>query len=169
MSMITLGKHTLALALVACTTPLLAHHSVLVFETTTPIVLKGEISSVYWGNPHSSILVDVMDADGGTVQWAVENSGTLAATQHRGFDDSALQVGAPITACGYAPQQAYPSREELAARDNPPRVPDWWGGVNKVITGRLLVLSSGPAEHWSHYGPLDVCQQLLGVPVNTSE
>ena len=143
--------------------PLYAHHSVGVFETTTPIVLKGVIAGVNFANPHSAIFIDVMDANGDTVRWALENSATLAMTRQRGFDEKRLLVGDPIEVCGYAPKRAYPTADELAQRSEPPAVPPWWGNSNKVITGRLLILKDGPAEHWSHYGPLDVCQALLNV------
>ncbi len=139
--------------------PIYAHHSVLVFETSAPIVVKGVIAEVRFANPHSSIFIDVADADGQSVRWAVENSGTLAMTRQRGFDEESLQAGDSIEVCGYAPKQPYSTGQEPADRDAP--VPAWWGNADKFITGRLLILKSGPAEHWSHYGPLDVCKSLL--------
>ena len=141
--------------------PAYAHHSVLVFETSTPIVVKGHIAEVKFANPHSSIFIDVVDSDGQYVRWAVENSGTLAMTRQRGFDEQTLQVGDPIEVCGYAPKSSNPAAGGGAASDARPRAPAWWEGASKVITGRLLILKSGPAEHWSHYGPLDACQSLL--------
>lgn len=153
--------HAFAFVLSGFCLPLYAHHSVLVFETSTPIVVKGRIKEVNFANPHSSIFIDVVDADGQLVRWAVENSGTLAMTRQRGFDEMSLQVGDPIEVCGYAPKQPYPTAEELAQSGNARPVPAWWGKAHKVITGRLLLLKSGPAEHWSHYGPLEACQSLL--------
>lgn len=153
----------IALVLLTICAPLYAHHSVGVFETTTPIVVKGVIADVNFANPHSVIFIDVMDTDGKPVRWAVENSGTLAMTRQRGLDEKRLVAGDPIAVCGYAPKHAYPTAEELAQRSEPPAVPPWWGNAGKVITGRLLVLKDGPAEDWSHYGPLDVCQALLKV------
>jgi hypothetical protein len=134
--------------------PLYAHHSVFVFDTSTPIVVKGLIAEVHFANPHSSIFIDVVGANGETVRWAVENSGTLAMTRQRGFDENSLQVGDPIEVCGYAPKQ-------ISNGDTPAATPAWWGKANKVITGRLLILKTGPGEHWSHYGPLEACQTLL--------
>lgn len=140
--------------------PLHAHHSALVFETSTPIVVKGRIAEVKFANPHSSIFVDVVEPSGQHVRWAVENSGTLAMTRRRGFDDKSLQVGDPIEVCGYAPKPPT-ATEGLAAGDTGRPVPSWWQGASRVVTGRLLILKNGPAEHWSHYGPLDVCRSLL--------
>jgi hypothetical protein len=122
--------------------------------------VKGLIAEVHFANPHSSIFIDVVDSAGQRVRWAVENSGTLAMTRQRGFDEKSLQVGDPIEVCGYAPKRPYLTAEELAERGIPRPAP-WWGNWDRVITGRLLILKGGPAEHWSHYGPLDACQSLL--------
>jgi hypothetical protein len=137
-----------------------AHHNSGLFETTTPIRVEGFIAEVHFANPHSMIFIDVPGSDGQRVRWAVENSGTAAMTRQRGFDEQTLQVGDPIEVCGYAPKRRYSTPEELAARGIPRPAP-WWGNWDKVLTGRLLILKSGPAEHWSHYGPLDLCQALL--------
>ncbi|HUQ50725.1 MAG TPA: DUF6152 family protein [Gammaproteobacteria bacterium] len=137
-----------------------AHHNSGLFETTTPIRVQGVIAEVRFTNPHSMIFVDAVDLDGTHVRWAVENSGTLAMTRDRGFNETTVQVGDPIEACGYAPKRAYQTAGELAAKGLP-RPQPWWGNWDKVITGRLLILKGGPAEHWSHYGPLEACQALL--------
>jgi len=141
--------------------PLQAHHSSAMFDTTTPILLKGVIAEVHFANPHSSIFVDVVGADGQRVRWAVENSGTLAMTRERGFDEKTLQVGDSIEVCGYAPKRPYATTEELLERGITVPGP-WWGKWDRVVTGRLLILKGGPAEDWSHYGPLNACQSLVG-------
>src|SRR5262245_39711750 len=108
------------------TSALEAHHNSGMFETTTPIRVQGVIAEVHFGNPHSSIFVDVVGPDGKRVRWAVENSGTVAMTRDRGFDEKTLGVGDPIEACGYAPKRPYQTAEELAAKGIPPPTP-WWG------------------------------------------
>jgi hypothetical protein len=35
------------------------------------------------------------------------------------------------------------------------------GKWDSVISGRLLILKTGPDDHWSHYGPLEPCRALL--------
>ena len=137
-----------------------AHHSAAMFDTSTPIRLEGVIADVYFANPHSAIFIDVAGADGRRVRWAVENSGTLAMTRQRGFNDETLRAGDPIEVCGYAPKSTASSRELEAAADSIPR-PEWWRDADRAITGRLLILKGGAAEHWSHYGSLDACKTLL--------
>jgi hypothetical protein len=140
--------------------PLQAHHSASMFDTATPIVVKGVIAEVHFANPHSEIFIDAVDADGRRVRWAIENSATLAMTRDRGFDEKTVQVGDPIEVCGYAPKRPYGTAEELTDRGIPVPGP-WWGSWDRVITGRLLILKGGAAVDWSHYGPLDTCKSLL--------
>jgi hypothetical protein len=50
----------------------LAHHSGAMFESTKTVVLNGTIAEFNWVNPHSSIKIEVPDADGKPVVWAIE-------------------------------------------------------------------------------------------------
>jgi len=111
-----------------------AHHNAAMFDWTTPIRLKGVIAEVRFANPHSYIFIELLGANGQRVRWAVENSGTLAMTRQRGFDESTLQVGDPIEVCGYAPKRAYQTVQELADKGIAPPEP-WWGNWDRVITG----------------------------------
>jgi hypothetical protein len=156
----TYRKLAVCVATLLFTGSLHAHHSAALFDRSAPIRLKGIIAEVRFANPHSYFFLEVENSDGQRVRWAVENSGTLAMTRERGFDESTLQVGDPIEVCGYAPKSAYLTAQELAEKGFP-RPQPWWGNWDRVITGRLLILKGGPAEHWSHYGPLEACQALL--------
>lgn len=49
-----------------------AHHSQAMFDASKTVVLNGTIEEFNWVNPHSSIKIDVADADGKHVIWAVE-------------------------------------------------------------------------------------------------
>ena len=153
-----------AALLLICALPVTAHHSTAVFETTIPVVLKGTIVDVHFANPHSAMIVEVTGADGNPQRWAVENSGTLNMTYDRGFNPSNVVVGDAIEACGYAPKSAY-TKAAAEARGRPadrPR-PPYWKDADNAITGRLVIGKWGVGEHWSHYGPLDVCRELLGL------
>ncbi len=142
----------------------LAHHSTAVFETTVPILLKGTIVDVYFANPHSAMIVEVINNEGKPERWAVENSGTLNMTYDRGFNPSNVVVGDAIEACGYAPKSAF-TKAAADAEPKPDRPrPPYWQDADQAITGRLVVGKWGLSEHWSHYGPLEVCRDLLGLP-----
>lgn len=49
-----------------------AHHSGAMFDSTKTVVLNGTIEEFNWVNPHSSIKIDVVGADGAHVVWAIE-------------------------------------------------------------------------------------------------
>ena len=144
--------------------PANAHHSVGVFQTDMPIVLKGTIADVYFANPHSTLFIDITEDDGQVVRWAIENSSTLEQTRIRGFDRTTVKVGDPIEVCGYPPKRLVGTTVERITEETGRPKPEYWQDAERAITGRLLVLNNKVEEHWSHYGPLDVCRELLGLP-----
>src|SRR5690606_13214220 len=49
-----------------------AHHSPIVFDRTRQVTLTGTVTEFRWGNPHSWIHMDVVDADGNVANWSIE-------------------------------------------------------------------------------------------------
>ena len=50
-----------------------AHHSnAAMYDADKRIVIKGEVTKVQWTNPHSYLYLDVKDASGKVVNWALE-------------------------------------------------------------------------------------------------
>ena len=83
------------------TAPLWAHHSFAAeYDSTQLITLKGTISKVEWTNPHIYVYLDVKDANGKVITWALEGypPNTLKRT---GFSRELLKVGDEITATAY--------------------------------------------------------------------
>ena len=137
--------------------PLLAHHSVSMFETTTPIRVKGTVVQFVWANPHSAIVVEQKTEDGATIRWALESSAPISVLAGRGFSKDSFRPGDVIEACGFAPLGALRSRTGAATGEKASSVPVWLEGTDRVITARLLLTERGPEVHWSHYGPLESC------------
>lgn len=139
--------------------PLSAHHAAVMFETTTPIRVKGTVVRYMWANPHSAIIVEQKTEDGKTIRWALESSAPIQLLESRGFSKDSFKPGDVIEACGFAPKSALRSRTETSNQDNrsPGPGPAWLDGADRVITARLLQTQDGPKEHWSHYGPLELC------------
>ncbi len=62
----------LALALVAGTGTLLAHHSTAMYDMNTPVTVTGTVTRFEWTNPHAFIYMDVKGENGKTEEWAIE-------------------------------------------------------------------------------------------------
>jgi hypothetical protein len=137
--------------------PLSAHHAARMFDTTTPIRVKGTVIRYLWANPHSAILVEQKTADGKTIRWALESSVPIRGLESRGFNKDSFKPGEVIEACGFAPVSAFRSRAETPNQDSASPGPVWLDGADRVITARLLLTQDGPKVHWSHYGPLELC------------
>ncbi|MBV8846981.1 MAG: hypothetical protein JO307_29585 [Bryobacterales bacterium] len=101
---------TLALAAV----PVLAHHSFAAeYDSSAPITVKGTVTKVEWTNPHSYVYVDVKDANGNVVNWAIEGypPNTLRRT---GFTRDMMKQGDVVTINGW---KARDGVNRMAARD----------------------------------------------------
>ena len=53
-------------------TPMVAHHSFAMFDTTSRITVTGKVAVFEWTNPHVIIEIDGAEASGGVKHWTVE-------------------------------------------------------------------------------------------------
>lgn len=89
-----------ALALVAGTVPLLAHHSFAAeYDANKPIKITGAVTKVEWMNPHARFYVDVKDADGKVTNWNFE-LGAIPVLLKQGWRKDSLKVGDQVTVEG---------------------------------------------------------------------
>jgi hypothetical protein len=137
--------------------PLSAHHASALFETTTPVWVKGTVVRYVWANPHSAIIVEQKGKDDKVVRWALESSAPIQGLESRGFTRDSFKSGDIVEACGFAPRSASGSRPETPSQDNISSGPVWLEGADRVITARLLVTPRGTTGEWSRYGPLELC------------
>jgi hypothetical protein len=107
-----------ALALVAI--PAFAHHSMAaMYDDKKSINLKGVITKFDWTNPHVFVFVDVSDARGNAVNWAVEFP-SRTELKRDGWNQESAPIGETVTV------------EGSLARDG-----------SKQIGGRMMTLANG--------------------------
>src|SRR6185436_9852072 len=87
---------------------LCAHHAFApTFDADKVVRIKGVVTRFEWVNPHSYIIVDLKDADGKTVQWALEGPAPNQLVR-RGFDTTSIKPGDSVEACGYGTRDSAP-------------------------------------------------------------
>ena len=78
-----------------------AHHSFAAqYDSNKPSTLKGGITRIEWANPHIYFYLDVADASGATVHWAVEG-GAPSTLYRAGWRKDSAKVGDLVTVNGF--------------------------------------------------------------------
>jgi hypothetical protein len=88
-----------AIAILAATSPLFAHHSWPV-DMTREITVRGTVTGYDWGNPHVMIGLDVKTDSGKLEKWNVGGPST-SRMANNGWDKGTLKPGDVITATGF--------------------------------------------------------------------
>src|SRR5262245_4350768 len=79
----------------------MAHHSVAAeFDSNAPVTIKGVITKVDFVNPHAWLYMNVTDASGKVVNWAIE-MGAPNILIRRGFTKNSVPVGVEVTVEGF--------------------------------------------------------------------
>ena len=79
--------------------PASAHHSPIIFDTDSTVVVEGRISRYDWTNPHSYIFVEAIDSEGETTEWQFETDSTNILSRN-GWTPETLSPGQLVTAHG---------------------------------------------------------------------
>jgi hypothetical protein len=78
-----------------------AHHSLAAeFDVSRTVTIAGVITKMEWKNPHSWLYVDVKDAQGRVISWAIE-FGAPNALYRRGWRRDDLPANQQVTVTGY--------------------------------------------------------------------
>ena len=76
-----------------------AHHSPVMFDRSKKQTITGTVKEFVWTNPHASIQIEVMNAQGGTDVWGVEmNSPNNLVKQ--GWKSTLLKGGDKVSVVG---------------------------------------------------------------------
>src|SRR5215467_13390997 len=95
-----LGAWVSALALLAWSAPLVAHHSFAAeYDASKPVTLKGTVTRVEWTNPHARFYIDVKDDAGAVTNWEFE-LGSPNGLMRAGWTRNSLKQGDEVSVSG---------------------------------------------------------------------
>ena len=86
----------LAVAVLAVSVPLFAHHGTAAFDVTKKITMKATVTTWRWSNPHCILQFNTKDESGNTVEWTTELSNPSDMVDS-GWTQQTLKVGDQIT------------------------------------------------------------------------
>ena len=78
----------------------LAHHSLLTYDVDEIVEIEGEVTNVFWRNPHVQLTVRAVDDDGGERVWTVEGS-PVNSMERAGIDQAVVSVGDYVSLAGH--------------------------------------------------------------------
>lgn len=73
-----------------------AHHGNSAYDETIRVTIKGVVTEFIWTNPHSQVFLDVTDASGKAVNWAVETNSPAILTR-AGWTRRSVKYGDKVT------------------------------------------------------------------------
>jgi hypothetical protein len=69
-----------------------AHHSYVAYDLQKQVTVQGTVKQFLWVNPHASVQLMVMGADGKAVEWSIEGGGP-GRLSARGWTQDSLKPG----------------------------------------------------------------------------
>ena len=88
--------------------PASAHHSSAAYDRDADVALTGTIKEFQYSNPHSWLIVEVVDTAGKTVDWGFEAEGPSTLLR-AGIKISSLKVGEKVSATGHPLKDGRPA------------------------------------------------------------
>ena len=128
-----------------------AHHSNGMFDSSTPIWVKGTVVRYEPVSPHAMIELEEKAADGRVQRWSIEGPfpgrlQRILAFNKMGAEQHLVKAGDIIEVCGFD------LREEYRARGVEPH-----DASSKFMHAPVIVMPDGHMQSWGPYGKLDNC------------
>ena len=82
-------------------TPILAHHGEVNYDTEKVVSVKGTVTDFQFINPHVQIFLDVKNDKGEIEKWNCEARSPIMLVRVGGWDKNTLKPGDVITASGF--------------------------------------------------------------------
>jgi hypothetical protein len=147
------GMWLMALTVLAGAGSAGAHHSISLFDISTPVWVKGTVVSYQPITPHAMIILEPAGGDG--EPWMVEGPFRGRLDRILGLnrieaDGAFLKAGDRIEVCGF-----YPKAEGSASR--------------RFVHGHVLVMPGGRMQSWGPYGKTDNCVRPSDEPRTWSD
>jgi hypothetical protein len=135
-----------------CASTIQAHHSISLFDVSTPIWVKGTVIAYEPIAPHAMIYLEEATADGHIQRWRIEGPfpGRLnRILDSRGIGDGKnfFAAGDVIEVCGFD-VRAELKRQRAADAPEPEA---------RFAHGIVIVMPSGRMQSWGPYGKMDNC------------
>jgi hypothetical protein len=89
-----------ALVVVAMPVAAVAHHSLLGYDTNELVELQGEVTDIFWRNPHIRLTISTTADTGQEEIWTVEGS-PVNTMERLGISRETMHVGDNITIVGH--------------------------------------------------------------------
>lgn len=92
---------TAVLGMLAAATSVSAHHSFAAeYDRDKPITVTGEVTKLFWTNPHARVQVEARDKNGTVESWDFE-LGPPTALMRQGWNRNSLKPGQMVTVNGF--------------------------------------------------------------------
>jgi hypothetical protein len=92
----------------AAAAPVAAHHSATMFEQTKEVTVEGTVKEFQYTNPHSWLLVDVVEKDGTVTTWGFEAEGP-STLMRKGIRPSDFKFGTKLSVTGHPMKDGRPA------------------------------------------------------------
>jgi hypothetical protein len=148
-----MAMSTATAAALVCVGSAHAHHSISMFDISTPVWVKGRVVTYEPIAPHAMIELEAKTEDGRVERWTIE--GPWPGRLNRILSQSGTSVaetfitpGDTIEVCGFALKKRFSAKRSHASADP---------SKNRFLHGHVIVMPDGRMQSWGAYGEMQNC------------